>query len=341
MGISLEGIVKKALVAACSFSLLTAPLFYDGGEVEARSLAYKKPSQMLKLDQKKQTPKKPKVLILPPKIAKFEPESSLALDSQLENYLNGLYQEGILGQKDKVSLAVYDLKSNEALAVFEPKAEPARYMAASLIKLFVMLGAYDKMSQKGLCDTEAEKKIEKMIVYSNNPVTNELIDYAGGLEEVNKTIQEYGFKDTILEEKIPKKGKTYKNKTSTHDLTSFLVRVYHGKLVSPECSERMRGYLARNIYNKIETPELRQRKVKVADKTGSVRGMEGDAGIVYLKEQPYVLTILIENKEVPTGIEYWQWKAGTEAVIGGVSNGVYRYMKSNPKSKSKTLARGD
>jgi beta-lactamase class A len=179
-----------------------------------------------------------------------------------------------------------------------------------------------------------------MIAISDNGSTNALIQLLGqgdaqkGMDSVNALVRSIGFSGTRLKELIPEGGKTYANQTSAADTTLFYRLLYDQKLVSPYYSQKMNDVLLKNIHYRIKTPQINQDGVAVADKTGYVRGLNGDCGIVYQKGQQsgcdYALSIIIENKSRPsTG----GWGKKKTAVIRHLSNQIYQALK-NGQAKS-------
>ncbi len=205
--------------------------------------------------------------------------------------------------------------------------------------------------QKKLCLTDGvENQINKMITVSHNESTNSLIRLTGegnvrrGLERINATIRKYGFRDTYLVEAIPEGGRTYRNRTSAHDMSQFFRRIYKRSLISPNYSQKMIDVLLNNKVHRIETTVLVQAGVPVADKTGYVRGTNGDCGIVFLRNvnrqaSDYVVSIIIENPHKPKD----GWGRQKTEVIRHLSNLIYSYFRQQPKTVSvirSSLARG-
>jgi beta-lactamase class A len=233
---------------------------------------------------------------------------------------------------DDISIHIHDLSKNET--VVNIKADRMRN-AASLIKPFVMLTVYDQAQQNKICLTDSmENQIYKMITISHIESTNSLIRQIGngstykGLEQINTTIKKYGFRDTYLVEPIPEGGRTYRNRTSAYDMSEFFRKVYSRTLVSPYYSQKMVDILLNNKVHRIETPTLKQDGVPVADKTGYVRGTNGDCGIVFLRNikhnaSDYVVSIIIENPYRPQE----GWGKQKTAVIRHLSNLIYSYFR--------------
>ena len=239
---------------------------------------------------------------------------------------------------DEISLQVYDLNAKKMLSDINGKVVRN---AASLIKLYVLMAVYEAIARQDLQETaEIERHIYRMIAISDNGSTNALIQLLGqgdaqkGMDSVNALVRSIGFSGTRLKELIPEGGKTYANQTSAADTTLFYRLLYDQKLVSPYYSQKMNDVLLKNIHYRIKTPQINQDGVAVADKTGYVRGLNGDCGIVYQKGQQsgcdYALSIIIENKSRPsTG----GWGKKKTAVIRHLSNQIYQALK-NGQAKS-------
>ena len=246
--------------------------------------------------------------------------------------ISRLRQTHHLLNTDDISIHIHDLSKNET--VVNIKADRIRN-AASLIKPFVMLTVYDLAQQNRICLTDTvENQIYKMITISHNESTNGLIRLIGngstyrGLELINATIKKYGFRDTYLVEAIPQGGRTYRNRTSAYDMSEFFRKLYSRTLVSPYYSQKMIDILLNNKVHRIETPTLVQDGVPVADKTGYVRGTNGDCGIVFLRNikhnaSDYVVSIIIENPYRPQE----GWGKQKTAVIRHLSNLIYSYFR--------------
>jgi hypothetical protein len=96
----------------------------------------------------------------------------------------------------------------------------------------------------------------------------------------------------------------------------------------------MNDILLKNIHDRIKTHRITQDGVAVADKTGYVRGLNGDCGIVYQKSlngcNDYALSIIIENKNRPSD---GGWGRKKSNAIRYLSDRIYENLK-NGHSKS-------
>jgi beta-lactamase class A len=257
-----------------------------------------------------------------------------SLQELVENEIIHLKAIGHLLPADQISLQVYDLNEKRMLA--DLNGNVIRN-AASLIKLFVMLAVYDSIARQELQETpEIEHQLYRMIAVSDNGATNSLIRRLGqgdalqGIVGINTLTRKMGFSGSRLRELIPDGGRTYGNQTSAADATLFFRLLYEQKLVSPQYSQKMNDILLKSIHDRIKTQQIRLDGVAVADKTGYVRGLNGDCGIVYLKGldggcNDYVLSIIIENMTRPSD---GRWGRRKSAAIRYLSDRIYQKLRN-------------
>ncbi|MFT4107501.1 MAG: serine hydrolase [Lacrimispora sp.] len=201
-------------------------------------------------------------------------------------------------------------------------------MAASVIKLFVMAAAFDRI-EKGLLDPEEMIRLRRedcvpscgaltylhegigvtvmdlitlMIIFSDNTATNLLIDLLG-TEQINEFIRSQGFEKTLLQRKmydLELSSRGIQNYITASETGRLLKMMYEGKLVSGQASEKMIGILKnQQLCSKIpfylqalpEDPEI-------AHKTGEDRGITHDVGIVYGKE-PFLVCFCGNETDTP------------------------------------------
>jgi beta-lactamase class A len=251
----------------------------------------------------------------------------------VENEITHLKDIGHLLPADQISLQIFDLNDKKMLA--DINGNVIRN-AASLIKPFVMLAVFDAIVRQDLQETpEIDHQLNRMIAVSDNGATNALIRRLGkgdslqGIIGINALMGKMGFTDTRLRELIPDGGKTYANQTSVNDNTNFFRLLYDQKLISPQYSQKMNEILLKNIHDRIRTHQIKQDGVAVADKTGYVRGLNGDCGIIYQKNQngcnDYILSIIIENKNRPSD---GGWGRRKSAAIRYLSDRIYQKLRN-------------
>lgn len=194
--------------------------------------------------------------------------------------------------------------------------------AASMIKVFILAAAYEdiKDGKLGLTETftltdknivagsgvlqgmpkgttvTVKKALDEMIIHSDNTATNLMIDRLG-MDRINRYLKDHGYKDTTLRRKMmdfdaAKKGA--ENMTTVRDVGLLFKRLYQGKCVSKDLDAQMLA-----IYKaQVDTDMLPERLPKgtvTAHKTGEVRDLRHDGGIVYTAKGDYVLVVFTRD----------------------------------------------
>lgn len=144
-----------------------------------------------------------------------------------------------------------------------------------------------------------------MIIVSDNTATNMLIERLG-LETINASIAAHGWKATRLAGLLQRSGgpagnKTSSSATSPHDLADHFRRLWRGELLSHAATA-----VARDIYLKQEYTATLGRylpydaddleegvsSLSIASKSGSVRGVRNDAGVIHNDHGAYALAVM-------------------------------------------------
>ena len=158
-----------------------------------------------------------------------------------------------------------------------------------------------------------------MIIKSSNLATNIIIDLVGA-QNVNQTMRKMGAKDIqvlrgVEDNKAFQKGMN--NTTTAYDQMVIFNEMGKGNAVSKKSSKAMVNILLDQEFNDIIPAQL-PKDVKVAHKTGWIKGINHDAGIVYLPDgRKYVLVLL--SKELVDD-------KGGVAAMANVSKMVYDYF---------------
>jgi beta-lactamase class A len=162
----------------------------------------------------------------------------------------------------------------------------------------------------------------RMIIKSSNLATNMVIEKVGA-KNVNQTMREMGAKDIMVlrgVEDIKAYEKKLNNTTTAYDQLLIYTALAKGEAVNKIASDEMINILLDQHFNEIIPAKL-PTGVKVAHKTGSITGIQHDAGIVYLPNgKKYVLVLLSKNLEN---------KDDGIAVMANVSAMVYSYFTKN------------
>jgi beta-lactamase class A len=138
-----------------------------------------------------------------------------------------------------------------------------------------------------------EETASLMMIYSDNTATNMIIDLLGGKDVFNTEFQKWGLSNTQISNWLPDLGGT--NTTSPYDLATVLGRVDRGELLTATS----RAWLFRTLeHNHIRTLLPRGIPVgtKIADKTGDIGKLVGDAGIITTKDgKRYIIAVSVER----------------------------------------------
>ena len=159
----------------------------------------------------------------------------------------------------------------------------------------------------------------RMIIRSSNLATNMIIELVGA-ENVNETMRSIGAKDIrVLRgvEDLKAYEKGLNNMTNAYDQMLIYSALATGDIAGPGSSKAMVKVLLDQEFNDI-IPARLPADVKVAHKTGSISGVQHDAGIVYLPDgRKYVLVLLSKGLE--------DQKAGVE-MMSRVSELIWQFV---------------
>ncbi len=229
------------------------------------------------------------------------------------------YLEGIPGK-----LTVY-YKNLSTGAVLAHNSE-APMMAASVIKLPVLVETFrqiqagilkkdqlyvlreeDKLPSCGCLNRMHEginltvqDLYNLMIILSDNTAANILIRLLGGVEAINGSLAEMGYRTCrvnrlLFDSEASDKG--IENYVSGAEIADMLEKMYWGRLVDRQSSQEMQEILkAQRLKNKI--PFYFQGCVPIAHKTGEDDGITHDVGIIY-GSQPFILCCMGNGTDCP------------------------------------------
>ena len=218
----------------------------------------------------------------------------------------------------KNHLAVYFLRPDREI---EPFVYHSQQMApASMIKLFVMAKTMQDVHDGKLSLDEkitikkndavggagvttwynageqrtVEQLMTVMITDSDNTATNILIDRLG-MQNINRYLQQQGFRDTVLVYKMMmgRKGKK-KNLSSVRDIGSLFSRLYYHQLVGEQEDKLMLDILCRQHDKECFPAALPD--YEIAHKTGEVNDVYVDGGIFFGQKEDFVLVVLSNGK---------------------------------------------
>ena len=166
---------------------------------------------------------------------------------------------------------------------------------------------------------------EKMMTTSDNTATNMLIKRLGGRSQLNQRFSQIGLKGTRLQNPLP--DLTGTNTTTPEDLGNLLVKIDQGKLISLRSRDRLL-YIMRNVARDTLLPEGLGSGAIIAHKTGDIKSVLGDVGIVDMPSgKRYIASVLVKRPDNSLQAKEFIQKASRTA---------YEYFQ-NPQTTSFTL----
>ena len=240
-----------------------------------------------------------------------------SLEASILQYMKEAYTKNKLKRNDKLSVVVQDLTTGELLVSLESRKS---VKSASTIKVPI-LHAYMIQRFKGkIIETPNHKKlIEEMIRFSSNSSTNTIIELLGGTENVQRILNNTKlYKELRLLETIPEDGRTYRNIISAADLNQILLKIWFKRVIGAKYGAQINIVAAKEMLYLLGLPGhawLKDRikagtcfsankSVKLWDKTGFVKGVNGNAGIVEIDtphgRRAYTLVIFMEREDYLT-----------------------------------------
>ena len=266
------------------------------------------------------------------------------LEASILNFLRESYDKKSMSPRDKLSMVVQDLETGERLVSIRPDVQ---IKAASLIKVPV-LQAYMLQRFRGEIkhNKQHQKALSKMIRFSSNSDTNKVMRWLGGPNKVNQILADTGlYSEMKVVEYIPRHGRTYLNKVSVEDLNRLMLTLWSDQPLGPAFSRVENEMAAEEILYLMGQPNgprardrlkdgtcfARNKNVKVWDKTGFVKGVNGNIGIVQVDtpEGPksYTVVMAMERanyKSISGNANGWSFNLSQH--MRRISELVYTYM---------------
>jgi beta-lactamase class A len=280
-------------------------------------------------------------------VAVCQPKTTL---DQLRQQIN----QELAKQSGVFAVAFKDLSTGQELFIREHDV----FHAASTMKTPVMIEVYKQVAQKRLslsdsipiktqfksivdgspyslkAQTDSDTNIYKevgtkrtlaslvydMIILSSNLATNLVIEQADA-QKVTQTMRELGAKDIQVRRGVEDSkafAQGLNNTTTAYDLMVIFEKIATGQAVNPEASKAMIDILLDQRFSS-KIPAKLPKEVKVAHKTGSIKGVSHDSGIVFLPDgRQYVLVLL--SKDLKND-------QAAENTLATVSELIYQYVK--------------
>ncbi|HLO50629.1 MAG TPA: serine hydrolase [Kamptonema sp.] len=225
--------------------------------------------------------------------------------------------EALIERYDTLSSGMFflDLDTGNYLDIKGSRIFPA----ASTIKLPILIAFYQDVdagkismdetlvmrpdlvaSGSGTMQDEADwtkfsirETVAKMITISDNTATNMIIDRLGGIAKLNQRFRSWGLNDTVIRNWLGDFQGT--NTTSSVDMVRLLAMVVRNNLVSDYSREQVLGLLRHTTIKTLLPAGIGPGAV-IADKTGDIGFLVGDAGIIDMPNgKRYLAAIFVER----------------------------------------------
>ena len=135
----------------------------------------------------------------------------------------------------------------------------------------------------------------KMMTISDNTATNMLIERMGGIDALNQKFMDWSLAATRIRNPLP--DLTGTNTTSPEDLGNLLAQVETGEMLSLRSRDRLL-YIMRNIVRNTLLPEGLGKDAIIAHKTGDIKSVLGDVGIVDMPNgKRYIAAVLVKRPD--------------------------------------------
>jgi beta-lactamase class A len=176
------------------------------------------------------------------------------------------------------------------------------------------------------------KVLMLMITTSDNTASLWCQSLAGGGSEINKWLEENGFKDTRINSRTSgreaNRSKFGWGQTTPKEMAELLVKIREGKVISPRASERIYRNLIRIYWDSQALSQIPP-FVQVASKSGAVNQSRSEVVLVNAPHGDYVFCVITKNQED----ESWNSTNEGITVVRKVSALLWNYFE--PKSKWK------
>jgi len=242
---------------------------------------------------------------------------SSILEASIIEYMEEIYSHNKLNRNDKLSIVIQDLSSGEILASIYPRRI---IKSASTIKVPILHAYVIQRFRGEIKESPWHKKlIEEMIRFSSNPSTNSIIYLLGGTDSIQKILYNTKiYKDLSLTQYFPVDGRAYQNKISAEDLNNLLVTIWFKLILNSKNNHQKNLAISEEMLHLLGLPGhawlkdrikagtcfSSNRSVKIWDKTGFVKGVNGNAGIVEIDtphgRKAYSIVLFIERKNYET-----------------------------------------
>lgn len=229
------------------------------------------------------------------------------------------------------------------------------FPTASIVKVPLLVGLFDKIEKgelrfhqpmmyrdsikyggsglmqffKDSSATEVSVLAALMMAYSDNTTSLWNQQLAGGGEQVNILMEQYGLKDTRVNSRTKGREEIRKiygwGQTTPREMSALLARIHRGEVISKSASERMYRLMTKGYYDEQALAEIPP-YIQAAAKSGSVNESRSEVVLVNAPHGDYVFYVGTKN------IKDQRWEADNEAVVMIRKISAYLWNYFEPKS---------
>lgn len=173
----------------------------------------------------------------------------------------------------------------------------------------------------------ALETLSEMIIHSDNTATNMIMRKIGGQEAANRRFKSWGLTATVIRNPLPDLEGT--NTTSPYDLVNLLAMVDRGKLISPRSRDRLMDIMRRPVTDTL-LPRGIGEGARIVHKTGDIRSVVGDAGIIDMPSgKRYIMAAIVKRPDNDQR---------ANELIRQVSRATYNFLSSSSQTRSPSSA---
>lgn len=159
---------------------------------------------------------------------------------------------------------------------------------------FRTIGSGDLQYTKGGVSYSLDYLANIMIANSDNSATNMILHEIGGMDGFNRAMRNLGLKSTYMAEWLADMDGN--NKTTAKEISKILYNIDNPNYINPKYKNILKEYLG-NTKNSHLLKETLPADAMVLHKTGDVRNMLGDSGVIYTDNgKKYIVTIMVKRQ---------------------------------------------
>lgn len=269
-------------------------------------------------------------------------------DKKLQSSLESL----VKGYKGKVGIYVYHLKTGIEAEINADTIFPT----ASIVKVPILIGIFDKIDKgelsyhqpliyndsiqyggsgmmqffKDSTGTELSFLTSLMISYSDNTASLWNQALAGGGENINTLLENYGFEATRVNSRTPEREKIWEKygwgQTSPREMATLLVKIRNGEIISQAASERMYRLMTNIYYDEYALSQVPP-YIQTASKQGMVDASRSELVMVNAPHGDYVFYIATKDNQD----QRWEHDNESWVMMRTISSFLWNYFE--PRSE--------